>query len=827
MPAALGSLALALFQAGGPIWLSNALVGVGALGSVFGAVGQIALSFGISTLAAAIFRPKQSSTRPEDVQQSVRIAASDRVVIYGQFQATGNWIFGDSKDGNFHKVLAVCEGKLVTVLNLKIDDNIVTVNGSGVVTSEPYNTYAEFRYRTGLPTETHYSELTTVFPEWTSAHRGDGVVSIYAVQKAINAQDVSQVFPSLKDTLYRIEGRYTEIWNPNSGVTAWSDNAAGIIRHFIVSRNGMRLPEDLLTTPLAHAAWEDAWNAASVPVALKGGGTEPRYRLWGAYKLSETPGSVFEAMLANCDAQPILTRDGGISIRIGTTPAPPVTLDKTLITAAIRIASGVDVRTTANRISSKYLSQADDYLLVDADPWIDDEDIAIRGEINDSVDWGWTPSHSQARRLMKLRYHRLTPRWTMTVNCRLGALAAFQEQFVNVDYTVGDTHIEGVFEVLEFTWNLGDNGILRSVTLSLQSVADTMYSWDPVSEEGVAPVTADVTVDREIPEVANLAVTVGRRDIGANQPIAYAILTFDAPPASLTVQIQGKKVSESVWSGVNVPEGETTVEGLLMDDGIEYEFRARNMSLRGRVSDWTSPTIKITPVADPTAPAALTAFSQTAAAPHLGNAVFSFTTPNDTHLKKVKLYRKATGVALNTSVDTPIVTFTVGTSLTYGYTDGDDTRTNLVTNSEFASDTAWTKGTGWTISGGKGVHAAGTQSTILQAVTLVNGTTYRFGYVVSSYSAGNFFARLMGATDVNGTSMSGNGQKLGTLVANSSSVQFGILGDSSGAFSIDSAYLYAQTGSCAPAGVWDYYAVPFNGSGVPGTPSGPITVTVI
>lgn len=660
MPQVLGAVALAIFQAGGPIWLSNALVGVGALGGLFGAVGQIALSFGLSALAGAIFRPRQQSTRPEDIQQSVRMAASDRVVIYGQYQATGNWIFGDSNRGSLYKVLSVCEGKLVTVLNRKIDDNIVTVNGSGIVTSAPYNGRAAFHYRQGLPTETHYSQLTAVFPEWDSSHRGDGVVTIFAIQGALKADVVTQVFPALKDTLFRIEGRFTEVWNPTNGVTAWSDNAAGVIRHFIVSRNGMRIPETLLTTPLAQAAWVTAWNVAATAIALKGGGTEPRYRLWGAYKLSETPGAVLEAMLANCDAQPILTRDGGMSVRIGTTPVPTVTLDKTLITAAVRVASGVDVRTTANRISSKYLSKDDDYLLVDADPWLDDADIAARGEINDPVDFAWTPSHGQARRLMKLRYHRLTPRWVLTVNCRLGALAAFQEQFVNVDYTIGETQIAGVFEIKEFTWNLGDNGVLRSVTITLQSIADTMYSWDPVNEEGVAPVTADVTVDRTIPGVSNFNVTVGRRDIGANQPVAYAILTFDAPPEGLAVRIQGKKVSESVWNDVNVPEDATTVDGLLMDDGVEYEFQARHQSLTGRVSTWTTPTIKVTPTADTTAPGVVTNVTATGG---VAQVSLGWKTPNSPNFSRVVIRRNTvnnfgTSVTVGTVYGSPNTLYT-------------------------------------------------------------------------------------------------------------------------------------------------------------------------
>jgi len=651
MPVVLGPLALAIFQAGGPIWLANALVGVGALGGVFSAVGQIALSFGISAIAAK-FMNKPQATRPEDVQQSVRIAASDRVVIYGQQQPTGNWIFGDSVEGSFHKVLAVCEGKLVTVLNLKIDDNIAIVDGDGVVTSAPYNGYAKFQFRHGLPTETHYSDLTAAFPEWTDTHRGDNVVTIYAKQSALGASEVTKIFPSLKDTLYRIEGRFTEIWNPITDATAWSDNAAGVIRDFIINRNGMRIPEALLTTPLAQEAWETAWTVSATAFSLKGGGTEARYRLWGAYKLSELPGSVLEAMLANCDAKPILTRDGGMAIRIGTTPTPTVTLDKRLITAAVKVASGLDVRTTANRVSSKFLSKDDDYLLVDADPWLDDADIAARGEINEAVDWSWSPSHSQARRLMKLRYHRLTPAWVLTVNCRIGALAAFQEQFVNVDYTIGDTRIVGIFEVLEFTWNLGDNGILRSVTLSLQSISDTMYSWDPVNEEGTAPVTADVTVDRTIPIVTSFDVTVGRRDIGANQPVAYAILSFDVPPSlSLKTQIRGKKVSETVWNNVNVPDNATVVDGLLMDDGVEYEFEARHVSLTGTASDWTTPSIKITPTADTTAPGIVTEVTKTGGS---GLVTLGWRTPNSANFSRVVI-RRNTVNNFGTSVTLPSV----------------------------------------------------------------------------------------------------------------------------------------------------------------------------
>lgn len=636
MPQALGPLALAIFQAGGPLWLSNALVGVGALGSVFGAIGQIALSFGISALAGAIFRPKQASTKSDDVQQSLRVAISDRVKIYGQMQATGNWIFGDSKDGNMHKVLVVCDSFLAQLLNIKIDDNIVVASAGGFINSAPYNGRARVQFTTGVTPGVPFADLHSAFPEWDINHRGDGCVLIYATQLAIKGNEVTQVFPSLKDSLYRIEGRFTEIYNPNNGVVFWSDNAGGIIRDFLLNQDGMRFPASIVNTPLANEAWKRAWNKAAEPVPLLSGGTEPRYRLWGAYKLSETPGSVFEAMLANCDGRPILTRDGGVAIDITEYYEPTVLLDKTLITAVTSITRGTDVRSAANVVTAKYVSQADDYQQIDADPWINEASVSARGLLPDDVAFGWSPSHSQCRRLMKRRAYQLDPDWQLTVNCRVGALAAFQERFVAVDYTLGNTRIQGAFEVVKFTWNIGDKGILRSVTIALRSIDPQAFSWDPSQEEGVAPVTQKPDVDNTIPLVAGFDATVGRRTISGSL-VAYSILDFDAPPSeSLTVQLQGKKVADTNWIDITVPEDALSVDGIIQDDGVQYEYRARHVTLTGRQGAWTNPTIKLTATADTTAPGVVTLGTVTGG---VGQVSIGFTTPNSANFSRVYVYR--------------------------------------------------------------------------------------------------------------------------------------------------------------------------------------------
>ena len=63
--------------------------------------------------------------------------------------------------------------------------------------------------------------------------------------------------------------------------------------------------------------------------------------------------------------------------------------------------------------------------------------------------------------------------------------------------------------------------------------------------------------------------------------------------------------------------------------------------------------------------------------------------------------------------------------------------TNLITNPNFATDTAWTKETGWTITGGKLVAtaAAGTAA-CYQAPGLTSGSVYKCTFTISEYTSG-------------------------------------------------------------------------------------------
>lgn len=103
----------------------------------------------------------------------------------------------------------------------------------------------------------------------------------------------------------------------------------------------------------------------------------------------------------------------------------------------------------------------------------------------------------------------------------------------------------------------------------------------------------------------------------------------------------------------------------------------------------------------------------------------------------------------------------------YIFTEADSYGSDLVTNGDFATDTNWSKGSGWTISGGT-ASCDGTQATLsnlAQNISAVTGTTYRVTFTVSNHSAGSVQPVIAG--DGNGTTVTTDGTYVENIVAGS------------------------------------------------------------
>lgn len=546
----------------------------------------IGVSLGLSALSNMLMKRNNPAPKPEDVQQSVKQPAQPRARHYGRVKISGPWVFAESKAGDFYKVIALGQGPLDAIEQYWIDDEQVTLDGGGFVNAGPRQNRIVIQSRLGATPSPAYS-LSGIFPEWTSAHRGDAVASLMVRQRGVLAENYLKIYPNGINTSYRVVARGAQIYNPVTEATAWNDNAAAVILDYMRHDDGMRLPSSIFTTPLAIEAWQAAYARAAELVDLAASGTESRYRLWGSYLMNERPADVLGRMLACCDARIYPTTDGGIAVNIGDWSEPTVTLDADSIVGFSDVARGYDIMTTANTVRATYLGVDQDYQTADADPWVDAVDVSDRGEIEADLAFIMSPSHAQTRRLMKLAAHRLNPNWVGTFQCNLRGLAALGERFVRV--TILD--IDEVFEVQDFRFVLGDGGILQGVTVSVISLPETAYSWDETQEEGDAPVSEDTVVDRTIPIPDPPTVSVEIRTIGGVSA-SYSMLSFPAAPSdSLSIQARGRLTTDASWTTIAVEPSATSATGFIIGDVGEYEFQLRYVTLTTRVGDWSDSAV--------------------------------------------------------------------------------------------------------------------------------------------------------------------------------------------------------------------------------------------
>ena len=82
----------------------------------------------------------------------------------------------------------------------------------------------------------------------------------------------------------------------------------------------------------------------------------------------------------------------------------------------------------------------------------------------------------------------------------------------------------------------------------------------------------------------------------------------------------------------------------------------------------------------------------------------------------------------------------------------------LITNGDFATDSDWTLGTGWSISGNKGVAVLANNTFLQQNQTTITNKTYKVVYTLSDYENGSVRFQFSGGGDNTiGATVSANG----------------------------------------------------------------------
>lgn len=567
-------------------------------------VGNVAL---IGSLAAASYLMRPNAPKPSDGQVTTKQPISPRRRNYGRVKVGGVIIFSEVADGKLYEVVALNQGEIDAFEEHWLGDIQVTLDGdSNAIPVEAGNNafankgrhYVQIYFEYGTDSDPGFVGLRATFPtKWTEAHRALGVAKVLIVSQQPDPRDYTQVFPAGRP-VYRGVIRASKVLDPrdsdqnkdNPATWKWSENPVLHALDYHRHADAMRLAvfDDVLFTPAALAEdWIPAANICDEPVTLKAGGTEPRYRCAGGYLLTQPPKDVLPQIMATCAGQVFMRPDGAIGIRVGqpVTPSLVFGADEKHVLGYTGFRSGDDLFLAANEITAKFTSPDHDFQDTEATPWRNEADITARGqELTSEIDLSWVPSYSQARRLMKVEYHRKNPACVGQFKTDLHALNGFGEQYLTLTLSEMDVAAQE-FEVKSFEINPGEG----ACSLNLSAFDSTAaYAWDPATEEGDPPPIPDLTrASMVVDPPSGVTASPAVRTISTGTNGVVLVIGWTTPARiDYRANAQYKLHSASDWLPAMVSDDGISAETPLLQDGATYDVRVQFVS-GSRTSEWT------------------------------------------------------------------------------------------------------------------------------------------------------------------------------------------------------------------------------------------------
>lgn len=652
MPQALVFLAPGVFGAGGAAALVTAAGGLTLAGSL--------VSIGFSLGASLLLRQTPEQVKPENIRINTKASTAQRIAHVGQVRAGCNIVFHRASSGFSYRVCVHGHGEISEVLAYYMDGDETPLDGSGyVATTHPYYVVdnrgagltgvGQVLSRTGQVPAAHYSEVTALWPEWTEDHRLDGQWTSLFICRAVAASKQQKVWPRGEPTL-EVMAKTAKVLDPRDDTTAYSDNLALIINHYVSHADGLNRPDALDVDDLKAAA-----DDSDVSEALAEGGSEPRFRGSGSYSLNEKPQAVLARMMAAGSASIRLKPSGKFGLRMGTWQEPTVTISFDDIVEVQEVDGGPDILDRFNMLPARHVSRALGCVEVDADPWTDQDRIDADGEIlvGEAMDLLMSPTHRQTRAAMKLATERHNPTLTTTLVVKPGAgLQAVYEHNVTLDLDAFG--LSGSYEVAGHRI-VFDRGNVASVVLRLRKVDPAAFALG-IDEQGTVQELPSETAQPAIGAPQGATATGGGLEVATELWAAGILVEWDDPEDDALTPIVSYRLSSGSggWQRQELDPGDTSVHlGPLLDQ-VDYDIEVAFRSSEGGLNAVTAlDDVTALAAADPPASAtSLAVTDQTG-----GVAEVTFTTSATETLWKTEVLRDS--VVIATYYERPSVAITL------------------------------------------------------------------------------------------------------------------------------------------------------------------------
>jgi len=661
------------------------LTGAGALT----AAGMAAVTFGTTLLTSVIgkmtTKGMNASSANFGTKFSNRAPLAPRQIVYGECRVGGTIVHLETTgtDNNIlHMVIAVAGHEIEDITQVRLNDvntttTTSTISGSTVHTvtnTEFTNTENENDFGNGRLVRYSFEkgDQTAVngFMDGESVSMGStdkflGVAYVY-IQMVFDAEKFGGGVPQ---TSFVVKGK--NVYDPRTGAEATTDlqrsNPALIIRDYLTDTTyGLKAKSSEINDTTNAGGFASAANTCDQQVTLADGSTtERRYTANGFTNFTANGNGVLEGVLSSM-AGKMSYVNGQFTIFAGASQTPSLTITDDELLSPIAVSTNSASGDLYNSVKPIYVDASLNYTSTDAEVYQDST------FLNED-----TPSGESTANYVKQMETQLPFTVTDTMAQRLGRIglksqrqtttlsALVSLQFMRLQpndwvYLTNErlNYTQKVFEVISTNMELlqTDDVPVLATRLELKEIASSVFDfasndYTTGQAEGSDVSTGTYAVsppsNLSLSQQNNIDGTTSKVEILANwtnntsekvtlTEIAYKLSTDSNYTSDFTV---GKRVTRAAIPNVVV--------------GKTYNVKIRHIDLNGVTSTYTN-AVNITIAVASSAPATPTSLSVTTGRL---NMLVSWTNPNSSDFRAVKVYRKT---ANSTPTDDTDLVDTIG-----------------------------------------------------------------------------------------------------------------------------------------------------------------------
>lgn len=419
----------------------------------------VALAIGMTATVAGTLLTKTPNTNfnaykgQQERKQVLRAAAAARTVVYGTTVASGVMTFAEEQPGDqdedelLHMALVVASHPLEGIGDIWLGDDLI----------QTFEQYVSWEFHNDRQTVDPF--MRDNCPSWKDDMIGKGIAWL-RISFKFNAEKFPSGLPNIK-----LLKRGRRVYDPRSGYTVFSDNAALVILDYF--RTYLKRSDE-------HINWEQFKEAANICdeyVSNVDGSTERRYRINGEFEVDEAPAKILDAMLQACGGE-LTYIAGKHGLLVGAYYGPAtMTLDESCISGDIKIIPETSYKERTNTITGTFIDPKQNYVEADFPPVVVKEWVEKDGaEITQDMDFRFVTSEYQAQRLSNIILRRKRVGRTIEIPCNMKGYKFRPGMYVKV--TISQIGMKNV-EMRVTKWSFNPKG---GVDITLRQ--DFLEMWD-------------------------------------------------------------------------------------------------------------------------------------------------------------------------------------------------------------------------------------------------------------------------------------------------------------------------------------------------------------